>query len=320
MISINQLRDKVLGGGSIDKQEALFLAYNAHTQELEDAAHSITESMAATKFDLCSIINARSGRCSENCAWCAQSAHFKTGVENFGYVGVAKVLEAARLCDEQSIHRFSIVTSGRGERSDEFPLILQSVEALRKQTNLKVCASLGLLSCEQFEALYNSGVRRYHCNLETSEKYFPNLCSTHTFQDKVRVLNIAREVGFKVCSGGIIGMGESMEDRIDMAFSLREVGADSIPLNILQPIKGTPLENAAPLSDDELVRTVAIYRFIHPSAYLRFAGGRSTISESALRRALRVGVNAAIVGDLLTTLGSSVAQDKVIFKEAGYEL
>ncbi len=316
---IEQLKEKILEGGEATLQEILECSGEVSDSELFAAAQEVTQQCAPRRFDMCSIINARSGLCSENCAWCAQSAHFKTGVATYPLVSESEVVRQALIVQEQGVGSFSIVTSGHSQVGSEFSEILKTVKTLKQKTALKICASLGLLDQEQLRELKEVGVERYHCNLETAPSYFAKLCTTHTIDDKIKTLKSAHGVGMKICSGGIIGMGETMEQRIEMAFVLRELGVMSIPINMLEPISGTPMQQAKRLSQDEILRTMALFRLIHPRAHLRFAAGRRQLTKEAVEQALKIGMNAAIVGDMLTTLGSDVQNDKKLFSTF-YEL
>lgn len=288
--------------------------------ELFAEAKRLTRAFASASFDMCSIVTGKCGKCSEDCKWCAQSAHHQTACEVHDVISPEECLRHAKANEVQGIRRFSIVNSGRKATQKELEAVCKLFRCLRQATSLELCASLGLLTLPEMQQLAEVGVSRYHCNLEASPTYFPRLCTTHTLADKIATLKAAREAGLSICSGGIIGMGESESDRIDLAFALRELDVSSIPINILSPIPGTPLEATPLISEREILRTIALFRLIHPTAYLRFAGGRARLSEETFASALSIGINAAIEGDLLTTLGRSVAQDKAFILEAGYQI
>lgn len=317
--TIEALKQRVLQGEELTQDEALWLLHMPEKEELYEAAGAITRHFGKPAFNPCSIINARAGQCSENCKWCAQSGHYHTDSDVHGIVSAEQVLAQAQYDERKGVKRFCQVTSGRSVKGAALRKICDNYRELRRHTNLFLCGSLGLLNRDELQQLWEAGMRRYHCNLEAAPSYFGEVCTTHTIEEKIQTLKWAREVGFELCSGGIIGMGETEEQRIELALKLREVRPESIPINILAPIKGTPLADIPPISDEEILTTVAIFRFLHPKAELRFAGGRARLSRDVQLKALGIGINAAVVGDLLTTVGSKIDEDRRLAEEAGYK-
>lgn len=309
---------KIESGADFSFEEALEFCRDTPLGRLCEAADALRKKYFQNKIETCSIVNARSGRCPENCKWCAQSAHYKTSAEVYPLMRPDEILKKACEADRLGIRRFSFVTSGRALTDADVDSVCECCALILKSTSLKLCASLGLLNKGQLAKLKAAGIGRYHCNLETAPSFFPKLCSTHTPEDKIATLRAAREAGMELCSGGIIGMGESFEQRVELAFALRRVGADSIPVNILNPIKGTPLEGEPALSEGDILRAFATFRIVNPKAQIRFAGGRTNILDFQ-RKALKSGVSAAIVGDMLTTVGAKVSEDFKMFSEMGYD-
>ena len=321
-ISISDIKHRIIAGGAITPEEAYVLADLQHPEdkaELREAAAELTARFIPAKFDTCSFVNALSCRCQEDCIWCAQSAHYHSSAEVFPLIDRERCLEAAARNRREGIGRFSLVTSGRAMRGAELRMACSHIREMAAEGGMGLCASRGLLDGEALAALKEAGVTRYHCNLETAPSHFATLCSTHTIADKLATISAAREAGLDICSGGIIGMGETPRQRVEFALALLEAKPVSIPINILMPIPGTPLEQSAPISEDEILTVVAIFRMIHPRAVIRFAGGRSSISRATQLEALRIGVTGAIVGDMLTTVGSTVASDRELAAEAGLD-
>ena len=306
-------RKRIVRGDNTD----FFITADLHS--LCTGADRIRKHFCGDHADLCSIINGKSGRCSENCRFCAQSAHSCTGVNEYPFVDTDTILKECLHNEKRGVHRFSIVTAGRTLSDSDFEKAVDAYTTLHDKTNMKLCGSHGFLTDEQFRRLRESGVNRYHCNIETSRRYFSEICTTHTFDDKLACIKRAADAGFEICSGGIIGMGETWDDRIDMAVTLAELGVKSIPINALMPIKGTPLENIERLSEDDILRTAAIFKYIVPEADIRLAAGRNLMTDCG-RNAFRSGANAAITGDMLTTLGNDIAGDIKMLSDMGYDI
>lgn len=315
---INTLKEKILKGYLPKKEELLNLA-DAPLEELCNAADEIREHFCSNTFDMCTIINGKSGRCSEDCKYCAQSAHYNTCIEEYSLKSQEDILELAKYNDERGVLRYSIVTSGKRLTEDEVEKVCDAVRLIKRETNIEVCVSLGLLNKEDYIKLKDAGVTRVHNNLETSRSNFPNVCTTHTFDDKISAIKEAMAAGLTVCSGGIMGLGESMEDRIDLILEIRRLGIKSIPVNMLNPIHGTPYENNKRLTKDDMRRITAIFRFAIPDAFIRLAGGRGLLEDIG-ESCFKSGANAAISGDMLTTSGITIENDNKMIKRLGYKV
>lgn len=316
-MDLKELTEKVLEEKQITKEEALFL-YDQPLAELCESADMIRQHFCSNRFDICTIINAKSGSCSENCKFCAQSAHNHTCADTYPLLSNEEIIKQAKINHDQGVLRYSIVTSGKRLSDEEVDAMCEAVREIRKKVGISVCVSFGLLNEEQFKKLREAGVTRVHNNLETSRRNFPNICTTHSFDDKVEAIRAAQAAGLSVCSGGIMGLGETPEDRIDMAFCLMELGVLSVPVNMLNPIPGTPLEKNEVLAEEDLRRIVAVYRFILPKASIRLAGGRGLMPDKG-KSCFTSGANAAISGDMLTTAGITTKADMEMMKELGYE-
>lgn len=317
-MELKELTDKVLRGEAITREEALYL-WEQPLQELCRCGDRIRRHFCANRFDICTIINGKSGRCSEDCKFCAQSACHHTGAAQYPLLSPDEIVAQARADFQQGVLRYSIVTSGRSLSQREVDEMCGVIRRIRDEVGISVCISFGLLSEAQFRMLKEAGATRVHNNLETSRRYFPQVCTTHTFDDKVRAIRAAQAAGLSVCSGGIMGLGETPEDRIDMAISLRELGIRSVPVNLLNPVPGTPFENRQVLSEADMRRIVAVYRFLLPEASIRLAGGRGLLPDRG-RSCFQSGANAAISGDMLTTAGITTRTDMAMLKELGYEV
>lgn len=314
-----EMKDKILRGKWIGREEALRLAEEP-LEELRQAADEIRRKVCGSGFDLCTIVNAKCGRCSEDCRYCAQSAHYRTACEeSYPLLSTQELLEDARRNAQQGVLRYSMVTSGRRLSEEEVEQACESIRRIRAEVPIEVCVSFGLLDEVQFRKIKAAGASRVHCNLESSARYFPSVCTTHTYEEKIRTLQAAKRAGLSICSGGILGLGETMEDRIDMVLTARELGVKSIPVNLLNPIPGTPYENRVPLDNEEACRCVALFRFLIPDASIRLAGGRGLLGDKG-EACFLSGANAAISGDMLTTAGITVEKDMELLHSSGFEV
>lgn len=316
MDMITQLKEQLLLGGEINREQALDL-WNQPLQPLCKAAQELREHFCGSTFDFCTIVNGKSGRCSEDCKYCAQSAYYGTKIDEYPLLDSGRILEEASAVAEKGIGRFSIVTSGKRLTDKEVDRLCESYHLLKKECGLSLCASHGLLSKEQMMKLKQAGVSRYHNNLETSRSFFPQICTTHTYDEKIETIKNAQAAGLEVCSGGIIGMGESPEDRVDMLLEIRALGVTCIPLNVLNPVQGTPLEAIEQINEDEVCRTAAVFRFLLPRGIIRLAGGRGLFQDKG-KQIFESGANAAISGRLLTTVGITIDDDLRLVKGLGF--
>lgn len=316
---VEKLKSKVLAGGEVTREEALGLM-DAPLEALSQAADQLREHFCGDRFDLCTIVNSKCGKCSEDCKYCAQSAHYHTSLEeSYPLLSTEELVKGAAENKRQGVLRYSIVTSGRKLSDREVDQVCESIRAIREQVGIEVCVSFGLLGEEAFRKLKEAGASRVHCNLESSRSYFPHVCTTHTYDEKIETMKAARRAGLSVCSGGIIGLGETMEDRIDMVLTARELGVKSVPVNLLNPIPGTPYEHNPVLTEDELRRVVTIFRFLIPDGNIRLAGGRGLLEDKGAR-CFCSGANAAISGDMLTTAGITVERDLEMLRKLGYQV
>lgn len=319
---ISEVETRILSGGKILRPEAEILLGipEDHFVRLASAADRIRIHFRGRQFDACSLINARSGLCSEDCAFCAQSAKHGSTCETYGLRSTDEILSSARSAYLSGASRFCTVTSGGALSQRDFDSLTVSLALVRKEVPIALDASLGFLDDDRAEKLRRTGVSRYNHNLETSREYYPRICTTHTFEQRVQTVRKVLSHGFSACSGGILGLGETPSQRLDMAFTLRKLGVDCVPVNILNPRPGTPLEGMIPPQPLEIMKTVALYRLILPRSTIKIAGGRETNLGDFQGMALRAGANGMIIGGYLTTRGRALEDDIRMITQAGFEL
>ncbi len=318
---LKTIEEKVLGGNKISRQEALFITTLSGRDifDLFSAANRIRDHFRGNKVDLCAIINAKSGACSEDCSYCAQSAKSSAEIKTFSLVEKKTITEKAQEAKEAGTRRFCIVTSGKKASAADLKKIAEMVSSVRR-IGLLPCATLGLLSGEDLLLLKDAGLERYHNNLETSERFFPEICTTHTFRDKIETIRAVKASGLSLCSGGVFGLGETWEDRVDMAFTLMEIGPDSVPINFLTPVKGTRLGVQKLLHPFDALKIISLYRFILSDKEIRVCGGRIQTLGEFNAFIFPAGADGLLTGNYLTTLGRNFQDDLKLIHQYGLKV
>jgi len=316
---------RVLDGEQLDRTDAIALLAQP-VDDLAAAADTVRARLGDGTVDACSIVNAKAGNCAEDCGFCAQSAHFDTGIEAHGFLDPEEILAAAKRAERDGAQRFGIVVAEKGvskeQRPEEWAEVLRAVRLVRDETDVEIDASLGLLTQEEADILADEGLNHYNHNIETSPRYFDEIVSTHDFEDRLKTLRRAKKAGMDLCAGVILGMGETPADRVDAALELRKIGVSSLPVNILNPIEGTPLgdRESAAISKTDLIKTIAVYRLLHPTARVRLTGGREVnLAEDEQHWPFEAGADGLLTGDYLTTGGQDAATDIEVVEDAGLE-
>ncbi|WP_136715272.1 biotin synthase BioB [Halorientalis salina] len=325
--TIDDAVERVLAGERLDRRDGLALLAQP-VDELAAAADYVRSQLGDDTVDACSIVNAKAGNCAEDCGFCAQSVHFDTGIETYGFLDPEEILEAAQRAERDGAQRFGIVVAEKGvskeNRPDEWAEVLRAIRLVRDETDVEVDASLGILTREEAEILADEGINHYNHNIETSPDFFPEIVDTHTFEDRVETLELAKDVGMDLCAGVILGMGESPTDRVDAAIALQDIGVSSLPVNILNPVAGTDLGeklgDSADISTEEIIETIAVYRLLHPEARVRLTGGREVnLDKDEQHLPFEAGADGILTGDYLTTGGQSPGDDIEVMEQAGME-
>jgi biotin synthase len=318
---------RVLSGERLDRRDGLALIAQP-VEELAAGADYVRSQLGDDTVDACSIVNAKAGNCAEDCGFCAQSVHFDTGIDTYGFLDPEEILDAAKRAERDGAQRFGIVVAEKGvsknQRPEEWAEVLRAIRLVRDETDVEVDASLGILTREEAEILAEEGINHYNHNIETSPRFFPEIVETHRFEDRVQTLELAKDVGMDLCAGVILGMGESPTDRVDAAIALQDVGVSSLPVNILNPVAGTPLGEElggeAAISTEEIIQTIAVYRLLHPEARVRLTGGREVnLDTDEQHLPFEAGADGILTGDYLTTSGQSPGDDIEVMERAGME-
>ncbi|PSP95602.1 biotin synthase BioB [Halobacteriales archaeon QS_4_62_28] len=318
---------RVLNGEQLDRRDGLALIAQP-VDELAAGADYVRSQFGDGTVDACSIVNAKAGNCAEDCGFCAQSVHFDTGIESYGFLDPEEILAAAKRAERDGAQRFGIVVAEKGvskeNRPEEWQEVLRAIRLVRDETDVEVDASLGILTEEEARILAGEGLNHYNHNIETSPSFFPEIVDTHSFEDRVSTLEVAKEAGMDLCAGVILGMGESPTDRVDAAIALQDIGVSSLPVNILNPVAGTDLaetlDGQADISTEGIIETIAVYRLLHPEATVRLTGGREVnLDQNEQHLPFEAGADGMLTGDYLTTEGQSPGDDIEIVEAAGLE-
>jgi biotin synthase len=318
---IEKMKEKVLDGEYISFEEAHTLLSTTDILTLAKCANTITRKFNGDIVDIESLVNAKSGSCPEDCSFCAQSGFYDTGIAKYSLLPIEKLVEQARNAKEGGSTSFCLVCAYRSPPEKDFVQLCESISQIKKRVNIEVNVSLGFMTFERALKLKNIGVKRYNHNLETAKSYFSQICQTHEYEDRINTAKIVKEVGLELCCGGIIGMGESPLQRLELAFSLSDLNPDEVPVNILIPQKGTPLIlNGNFLTNDDIVKTIAVWRFIMPKTILKIAGGREVHLGDNGKYILQAGANGIISGGYLTTGGNMHNKDIEMIKEIGLKI
>ncbi|WP_335998875.1 biotin synthase BioB [Halorientalis halophila] len=325
--TIDDAVERVLAGERLDRRDGLALLAQP-VGDLAAGADYVRSQLGDDTVDACSIVNAKAGDCAEDCGFCAQSVHFDTGIETYGFLDPEAILEAAKRAERDGAQRFGIVVAEKGvskeHRPEEWQEVLRAIRLVRDETDVEVDASLGILTREEAEILADEGINHYNHNIETSPRFFPEIVDTHSFEDRVETLELAKDVGMDLCAGVILGMGETPTDRVDAAIALQDIGVSSLPVNVLNPVAGTALGeklgDSAAISTEGIVKTVAVYRFLHPNARVRLTGGREVnLDADEQHLPFEAGADGILTGDYLTTGGQSPGEDIEVMERAGME-
>ncbi|MXV60719.1 biotin synthase BioB [Natronorubrum sp. JWXQ-INN-674] len=322
--TVDDALERVFAGERLDRTDGIALLAQP-VEALAEAGAAVRDHFGDGTVDACSIVNAKAGNCAEDCGFCAQSVHFDTGIDTYGFLGPEKILEAAKRAERDGAQRFGIVVAEKGvskaNRPEEWAEVLEAIRLVREECELEVDASLGILTEEEAAILADEGINHYNHNIETSPQYFPEVVNTHSFEDRVRTLETAKEAGMDLCAGVILGMGETPTDRVDAAIALQDIGISSLPVNVLNPVAGTPMaEQGADITTEKIVKTVAVYKLLHPESRVRLTGGREVnLDPDEQHLPLEAGADGLLTGDYLTTEGQSPGDDIEIIERAGLE-